>query len=407
MNLQALWHALIQVSMPAALALFIVHALQPPTMFAGNAPQPGLVQVRPENGPAVKTSRGFMVPYTAKIPGTDVAFQMTPIPGGQFKLGSPESEPGRADCEGPPVMVEVEPFWMAAYEVTWAEYKQYMALHDVFRAFDARGIREVTDERLLDAVTAPSKLYDPDTTFQSGDDPRQPAVMMTQYASKQFTKWLSGLTGEFYRLPSEAEWEYACRAGTSTAFHFGDDRAQLGDYGWYAENSEERSHKVGQKKPNSWGLYDMHGNVAEWVLDEFSEDGYPRFDNQPVTARDAIAWPGEVFPRVVRGGSFEMSSRKCRSAARLGSDDDEWKMDDPNLPASPWWHTTAPATGVGFRIIRPLTPPDDAKAREKFWQADVDEIAEDVESRIHDQDTGAIGIVDPELPTAIEKLKQP
>ena len=389
------------------IALFLVGLAQSSPLFAEDAQQLGLAKAEPPAGPVVRTDRGYMVPYTTTIPGTDVKFSMVPIPGGRFTMGSPDAEAGRAKNEGPQVVVEVEPFWMGAYEVTWAEYKQYMDLHDVFRAFDAKGFRKVTDERALDAVTAPSRLYDPDTTFQSGDDPQQPAVMMTQYASKQYTKWLSAVTGHFYRLPGEAEWEHACRANSQTAFHFGDDPTRLDDYAWYAENAEERTHKVGQKKPNPWGLYDMHGNAAEWVLDEFTDDGYARFKQQPISSRDAINWPSEVFPRVLRGGSFEMSARKCRSASRLASEDEEWKEDDPNLPASPWWFTTTPATGVGFRIIRPLTTPADAQAREQYWKADVDEIAEDVASRIYDAQSGAIGIVDKQLPQAIKNLKQP
>ena len=366
----------------------------------------GLVQTEPQQGRFVKTSRGYMVPYATKIPGSDVTFTMAPIPGGRFRMGSPDSELNRSDAEGPQFVVEVAPFWMGEREVTWAEYKQYMGLHDVFRAFDARGIRKVTAKRKLDAVTAPSELYDPDTTFQSGEDPEQPAVMMTQYAAKQYTKWLSALTGRFYRLPGEAEWEYACRAGTATAFSFGDGSKSADEYAWHAGNSDDRTHRVGLKKKNPWGLYDMHGNAAEWVLDAYTKDGYAQFKEHRVDARQAVQWPTEAFPRVLRGGSFEMELKQCRSAARLGSDDEEWKIDDPNLPASPWWFTTAPATGVGFRIVRPLTAPKDAADRERFWKADIDEIAEDVELRIHDQESGAIGIVDKELPAAIQKLKQ-
>ncbi len=394
----------IAVVLAMVLVGLIVTQSRPDTAVA--PPQEGLVQFRPQQGRFVKTSSGYMVPYTMKIPGSDVTFTMVPVPGGQFKMGSPESERGRAASEGPQVLVEVGPFWMSAHEVTWAEFQQYMALHDIFRAFDAKGIRPVTDDRQIDAITAPSKLYDPDTTYESGDDPRQPAVMMTQYAAKQYTKWLSALTEQFYRLPSEAEWEYACRAGAVGAFHFGNDTSMLADYGWYDGNSEGYSHEVGEKKPNPWGLFDMHGNVAEWVLDEYTKDGYEGIKNESGPVRDVIKWPTVAFPRVVRGGSFEMKSEQCRSAARLGSDNDEWKSDDPNLPASPWWLTTAPATGVGFRILRPLRVPQNPEARERFWKADVDAIAEDVEFRIRDQDSGAIGIVDKELPAAIKSLNQ-
>ncbi len=370
------------------------------------AQEVGLVREQPAKGRFVKTDSGFMVPYTTTIPGSKVSITMVPIPGGQFKMGSPESEPGHQKCEGPRVLVELAPFWMSAYEVTWAEYHQYMALHDVFREFESRGIRTVTDDREIDAITAPSILYDPETTYQSGEDPRQPAVMMTQYAAKQYSKWLSAVTGQFHRLPSEAEWEYACRAGNFGVYHFGDDASLLNDHAWYDDNSEDRSHKVGQKKPNLWGLYDMHGNVAEWVLDRYTENGYAAIENAAGAVQNVIQWPTATFPLAIRGGSFEMNAAQCRSASRLGSDDEEWKDEDPNLPASPWWYTSTPATGIGFRVVRPLQVPDSPQDRERYWNSAIREIAEDVQFRIYEQESGAKGIVDKDLPAAIKALKK-
>ncbi len=172
----------------------------------------GLLKEKPEAGRYVETDRGFMVPYTRNIPGTDIEFSMEPIPGGAFKLGSPDSEANRQDDEVPQVEVTVEPFWMGRYEVTWSEYKYFMSLYSVFKNFESKKIRPVNDETKVDAVTAPTELYDPSFTFELGEDPQQPAVTMTQYAAKQYTKWLGAITGNQYRLPSEAEWEYACRA---------------------------------------------------------------------------------------------------------------------------------------------------------------------------------------------------
>jgi formylglycine-generating enzyme required for sulfatase activity len=117
-----------------------------------------------------------------------------------------------------------------------------------------------------------------------------------------------------YRLPSEAEWEYACRAGTITQYSFGDDESKLGDYGCYDDNSDDKTHPVGQKKPNPWGLYDMHGNVWEWVQDEWHNvyDGVPT---------DGSAWEsGDGAGRVFRGGSWYFHARCCRSAIRIRSD---------------------------------------------------------------------------------------
>jgi formylglycine-generating enzyme required for sulfatase activity len=233
----------------------------------------------------------------------------------------------------------------------------------------------------VDAVTAPTALYEPEFTYELGDDPQQPAVTMTQYAARQYTKWLSGLSGRTYRLPSEAEWEHACRAGATTAYSFGDDPKQLGDYAWCFDNSEGKPQNVGQKKPNPWGLYDVHGNVGEWVLDELAEGGYAKFGGKTLAARDAIVWPTRLFPRVIRGGSFDGDPKALRCAARLGSNDKAWHDRDPNEPKSPWWLTEKPARGVGFRILRTLAEPS-ADERQKWYEADVDSLRADVAARL-------------------------
>lgn len=386
--------------------ILAIVALGSASLLAADQGVPGLVKERPAEGRFVKTDQGYMVPYKTTIPGTDVTFTMMPIPGGTFMMGSPPSEENRKEDEGPQVEVIVEPFWMGQTEITWAEYKTFMELHDIFKAFQAKGVREVTADNLIDAITAPSNLYDPSFTFESGEDPEQPAVTMSQYAAKQYTKWLSAITGLFYRLPSEAEWEYACRAGTKTAYYFGDDPAKLDQYAWYYDNSDDRTHKVAQKKPNPWGLYDMHGNVAEWTLDQHIADHYKKLAEKTVRAADAIAWPSQVEERALRGGSWEFDPEDLRSAARLASSDEAWKQEDPNIPLSPWWYTSSPATGVGFRLLRPLNPPKDRQARERFWKADVKEIAADVKFRIEQEGRGALGIVDKSLPKAIKKLKK-
>ncbi|MEQ8790642.1 MAG: formylglycine-generating enzyme family protein [Pirellulaceae bacterium] len=365
----------------------------------------GLVKDKPAEGPYVETDQGFMVPYEATIPGGDVKYQMLPIPGGTFKLGSPADEAKREKSEGPQVEIAVEPFWMGVYEITWGEYKQYMDMCDAFSGFQTHKMRPVTDENKLDAVTAPSNLYDPTFTFQSGSHPRQPALSMSQFAAKQYTKWLSLLTSRFYRLPSEAEWEYAARAGTTTAYSFGDDADKLDDYAWYFDNADDRTHKVGEKKPNPWGLYDMHGNVAEWVLDAYNEDGYTHIKGDKAKASDAVNWPTKLFPRVVRGGSWDFDPEQLRSAYRHPSSDDEWRSEDPNFPQSPWWFTSGDALGVGFRIIRPLSAPARAD-REKYWKADIPLIQDDADNRIDNEGRGSRGVVDGTLPAALKELAE-
>ncbi len=365
----------------------------------------GIVAEKPAAGRFVETPQGFMVPYTITIPGTDVEFTMEPVPGGEFLMGSPAGEAGRQANEGPQYRVKVPPFWMGKYEVRWEEYKRFMALYAAFKEFQTRRIRLVTEENMADAVTAPTELYEPSFTFEYGEDPQQPAVTMSQYAARQYTKWLTAITQQFYRLPTEAEWEYACRAGSSTAFSFGDDRGQLKDYGWFADNIEEDgAQKIGQLKPNAFGLHDMHGNVAEWVLDELLEDGYQQFAGKTLTAAEATVWPKKLFPRVVRGGSWQDDPAACRSAARLGSSDDDWRVEDPNLPLSPWWFTNDPARGIGFRLLRPLGDlPLEKEARERYWGIDAEETKLDVELRL-EEGRGALGIVDPDLPEAVKKL---
>src|SRR5262249_3375032 len=156
---------------------------------------------------------------------------------------------------------------------------------------------------------------------------------MTQLAAKTYCQWLSQKTGRFYRLPTEAEWEYACRAGTTTAYSFGDDPAQLGEYAWYFDNSEDAYHKVGTKYPNPWGVYDMHGNVAEWTLDQYIPDYYARSAGTP--SKNAWPIPTKVYPLAVRGGSWDDEPGALRSAVRRGSNKD-WKQQDPQLPQSIW-----------------------------------------------------------------------
>lgn len=412
--LPPLWNSPMTFLPPTRGTSFVIACLMLTTNLAAGQPPagPGFVagDERPAgDGAAVQVAGGWMVPYEETIPGSDVVFRMIPIPGGTFRMGSPPDEEGRDEHEGPAFDVRVEPFWMARCEVTWREYRCYMAACNLFKAMETAGIRPVTAENEAEAVTAPSTLYDPTTTFTNGEEDDLPAVTMTPFAARQYTKWLSGLTGRFYRLPAESEWEHACRAGTTTPWHTGADAAELEAAAWFADTSDETTHPVGTKAANAWGLHDMHGNVAEWVVDELVAGGYGRQAAlpQPVTMADAITWPQKLYPRVLRGGAYYDEAAQCRSASRRGSrdaggtrDDPDWKDIDPNLPKSPWWYTEEPALGVGMRLVRPFAEPEMADRR-RWWDADVESIRYDTADRLQ-QGRGSRGIVDPQLPADLK-----
>ena len=296
--------------------------------------------------------------YNQKIIGIDYNLEMTPIKGGIFLMGSPKSEKNRMADEGPTHQVKVDSFWMATHETTWDLYHLFMS-RDIDKNqpnFNSRN--EVNIE--VDGVSGATTPY-VEMSFGMGTE-GYPAISMTQLAAKKFCQWLSAMTGNFYRLPTESEWEYACRAGTQTAFSFGDDTSKLDDYAWYKNNSEESYHKVGLKKPNPWGLFDMHGNVSEWTLDMHDVRAYQKYLGGVAT--NPYEKPTKLYPRVVRGGSWMNSNFKLRSASRQTSSK-QWKKQDPQIPRSEWWHTDAQF--VGFRVIRPfVTPPIEEQLT--YWE---------------------------------------
>lgn len=307
-----------------------------------------------KNADAEAKTAAEMKKYTEAVPGGDVSFDMIAIPGGEFLMGSPEGEPGHKPDESPQHKVKIAPFWMGKHEVTWDEYDVWSYNLDIKRR-EVNKIAGTDRDKLSDAVTRPTKPYT-DMTFGMGHD-GYPAICMTQLAAKTYCEWLSAKTGRYYRLPTEAEWEYACRAGTTTAYSFGDDPAKLNEYGWTIDNSGEKYHKVGQKKPNPWGLFDMHGNVQEWCIDQYVADTY-----KTSAAENPVVPASKEYPQVVRGGSWEAEATMCRSAAREFSTP-EWKVQDPQIPKSKWYHTDA--LFVGFRVVRPLQEPT-AEEKVKF-----------------------------------------
>ncbi len=303
-------------------------------------------------------SESEMESYLEVIDQTEVKIEMVAIPGGTYLMGSAESEHDRQEDERPQHEVSVAPFWMGKHEITWNAYEVWGDELDILGR-KIMGKRPTEHDAEADAVTRPTEPYT-DMSFGMGKG-SHPAISMTQHAARTYCRWLSAKTGRYYRLPTEAEWEYACRAGTKTAYSFGDDPKELDTYAWFKSNSDESYQKVGLKKPNPWGLYDMHGNVAEWVLDQYVPNFYSNSTSSPLRAPLAI--PTELYPRVVRGGGWDDEPAMLRSAAREGASEN-WKEQDPQIPQSIWYHTDA--QGVGFRIVRPLVEPSPEEKSAKW-----------------------------------------
>ena len=294
--------------------------------------------------------------YNEPIRHTDIELAMVAIPGGSFTMGSSSNEADHHPSESPPHEVTVRPFWMSRCEITWDLYDTWGEGLDQLRR-QMLGVAAGPTDAAVDGVTKPTEPYT-DMSFGMGKG-NYPAICMTQHAARTFCRWLSVKTGHYYRLPTEAEWEYACRAGTTTAYSFGDDPDELKDHAWFFDNSDDVYQEVGLKRPNPWGLFDMHGNVAEWVLDQYSVDFYAESDG----SIDPLLVPTTLYPRVVRGGSYLDDPDRLRSAAREASAP-EWKDQDPQEPRSIWYHTDA--LGVGFRVVRPCVVPGDAERQAKW-----------------------------------------
>ena len=269
------------------------------------------------------------------IPGTDVGFVEVFVPAGTFTLGSPPDEAGRRPDEGPRRSVSVSAFWMVATEVTQAEYAVFRR-----RRLDSDATGDAARTMDADAVSRPSPPYEDPAHGMGGPD--HPATGMTQLAALRYARWLSRKTGRLYRLPTEAEWEYACRSGRE-----GGTEGAMAGQAWFIDNSGEVTHAVGTAQANSWGIHDLLGNVAEWTLDQYRADFYEGLTDG---ARDPWSRPTAAHPRTVRGGAFDDRAEDVRCSARLESTLD-WKRRDPQIPKSVWWNTDSPH--VGFRLVRP------------------------------------------------------
>jgi formylglycine-generating enzyme required for sulfatase activity len=281
--------------------------------------------------------------FTEALPGGTVKFEMVYVPGGEFLMGSPEDEAGRDPNEGPQHKVSVKPYWLGKCEVSWDEFDLWWK-NETLMEFPKDAPYGAPD-----ALTRPTNPYVP-ADYGHGQE-GYPAICMSHHAAMMYCHWLRTVTKKNYRLPTEAEWEFAARAGTTTPYSC--DADKLGDYAQSAENSKDDDHpkgttnKCGAKKPNKFGLYDMHGNVAEWVLDLYDPTFYKSSPSvNPVKFPGAAKWG-----HIVRGGSFKEPADKLRSATRRVSDK-TWMKFDPQAPQSVWWLTKRDE--VGFRLALPV-----------------------------------------------------
>src|SRR5690606_5180370 len=158
----------------------------------------------------------------------------------------------------------------------------------------------------------------------------------------------------------EAEWEYAARAGSETAYFFGDSPDQLEEFAWFNKNSGEKTHQVGLKKPNPWGLHDIYGNVAVWTNDQYVDNNEQFAGKRSV---NTFVEPTTLYPHAIRGGAFDSAPDELRSAARMASDP-AWKQIDPQIPKSNWWMPEAPF--IGIRLVRPASPPSKEEIEEYY-----------------------------------------
>jgi formylglycine-generating enzyme required for sulfatase activity len=240
------------------------------------------------------------------IPQTVVEFKLVKLPAGKITI---------KDKDGKDKEVAIKSIFIGQTEVTWNEYEIYYLAQDL-----PEHERDLVKSDKLVIRSRPSKPYEPPERGWGHDG--SPAGSMFCREAKNYCKWLSKMTGHKYRLPTEAEWEYACRAGGPP---LKPTKAQLNEIAWFADNSDDQTHPVAKKKPNAWGLYDMLGNVAEWVtmLDD----------------TEAVA-----------GGSFKDDAEDVHSAAREAYNNRIWQKKDPQSPQGRSW--LSDGGFVGFRIVR-------------------------------------------------------
>jgi len=298
--------------------------------------------------------------YTEYLPGTGVSFNMVAIPGGNFMMGSPQEESFRKEDEGPLVEVSLKPFFIAKTEVSWDEYLAFFsAMRTDGRAGDAYlNSLNATD---IDAITGPTPPWGaPDQGWGTGS---YPAITMTYHAARIYCLWLSKVTGKKYRLPTEAEWEYAARGGTTGPYFFEgnpadfeknkyknklaeSDTSGIVTYVNYNLTSMGRTVPSELLRENPFGLVNMLGNVAEFCQDWYDPGTYSSY---PAGIIDNPTGPSTGTEHVVRGGSFRSETGDVRCASRGRTWHDAWLKTDPQIPKSIWWYSDC--VHVGFRVV--------------------------------------------------------
>lgn len=296
--------------------------------------------------------------FTETVPNTTISFNMKAIPGGTFKIGSPENEPMRKADEGPQKEIKISPFFMAETEVTWNAYLAfYSATAGEGRSTDTEGARTESD---VDAISGPTPPYgQPDQNWGLGN---RPAITMSYHSAETYCKWLSQVTGKTYRLPTEAEWEFAARGGSETPFFFEGNpkdfsqkgfiqklfRKETGDidkYVVYRNNSQAKTKEPGSIEANPFGLKNMLGNAAEYCSDWYAEDAYANLQDGAQNPKGPVT--GEEH--VIRGGSFSDEIGEVRSAARDHTKSVAWLKTDPQMPKSIWW--LSDCNYISFRVV--------------------------------------------------------
>ena len=298
--------------------------------------------------------------FTETIPGTRASISMIAVPGGKFTMGSQKGDKFSRPDEYPAHEVTVSPFFMAEMEVTWDQYWAFYAETMSEGRTKPETIYANNSRPDVDAVSGPTPPFGmPDQGWGMGS---RPAITMTHYAAETFCQWLSLKTGRHYRLPTEAEWEYAARGGTDTPYFFegkpsaysseglwnsifGTDTTTINRYAIYALNSKSRTQEPSRVAANPFGLRNMLGNVMEYCQDWYAEDAYEKAGTNAVDPKG----PASGTDYVVRGGCYNDDASELRCAARRHSDYEAWLKTDPQNPKSIWW--LSDIKGIGFRVV--------------------------------------------------------